>query len=148
MTDALTVTSSAFADGEAIPARHGCDDEDVSPALAWSDPPAGTAAIALIVDDPDARGFAHWVAADIPAEPRSLDEGASGSSAGTEGRNDFGRTGYGGPCPPSGSHRYVFTVLALSQPVEVAAGFSADELRSAIEGNVLASGRLTGTFSR
>jgi Raf kinase inhibitor-like YbhB/YbcL family protein len=86
--------------------------------------------------------------ADIPAETVMLDEGASGSAAGTEGRNDFGRNGYGGPCPPSGSHRYVFEVLALSESLGLSPGFSADELRAAMDGKVLGSGQLTGTYRR
>jgi Raf kinase inhibitor-like YbhB/YbcL family protein len=148
MTDSIGLTSTAFTEGEAIPSRHTCDGEDVSPPLAWSGAPDGTAAFALIVDDPDARGWIHWLAADIPADQAALEEGASGSSAGTEGRTDFGRTGYGGPCPPSGSHRYAFEVFALSEPVGLSSGFSADELRTAMEGKVLASGRLTGTYRR
>lgn len=149
MTDQLTVTSSAFDEGGTIPSRHTCDSEDVSPPLAWSGTPEGTAAFALIVDDPDARGFVHWTATDIAAADEvSLDAGASGSSAGSEGRNDFGRSGYGGPCPPSGTHRYAFEVFALSEPLGLSAGFSADELRSAMEGKVLASGRLTASYTR
>jgi Raf kinase inhibitor-like YbhB/YbcL family protein len=148
MTDAITITSPAFTEDGAIPARHTCDGEDVSPPLAWSDVPDGTATFALIVDDPDARGWIHWLAADIPADQATLEEGASGSSAGTQGRNDFGRTGYGGPCPPSGSHRYAFEIFALSEAVNLSSGFSADELRSAMEGKVLASGRLTATYRR
>jgi Raf kinase inhibitor-like YbhB/YbcL family protein len=148
MADTMSVTSSAFTEGQAIPSRYTCDGEDVSPPLAWSGAPPDTAAYALIGDDPDARGWIHWVVADIPAEAAMLDEGASGSAAGTEGRNDFGRTGYGGPCPPSGSHRYAFEVLALSEPLGLSSGFSADELRAAMDGKVLGSGRLTGTYQR
>jgi Raf kinase inhibitor-like YbhB/YbcL family protein len=148
MTDALDVTSSAFDEGGAIPSRYTCDGDDVSPPIAWSGAPDGAAAFALIVDDPDARGWIHWLVADIPADRQDLDEGASGSSAATEGRNDFGRTGHGGPCPPSGTHRYAFEVFALSQPLGLASGFSADELRAAMEGKVLATGRLNGTYAR
>jgi Raf kinase inhibitor-like YbhB/YbcL family protein len=145
MTDTLTVTSTTFAEGEPIPARHTCDGEDLSPPIAWSGAPDGTVAYALIVDDPDARGWIHWVVADIPAELTSLDEGQAG---GVEGSNDFGRSGWGGPCPPSGSHRYAFEVLALSENVGLDAGFEAGELRAAMAGKVLASGRLTGTYRR
>ncbi len=148
MTEELTVTSSAFTDGGAIPSRYTCDGEDVSPPLAWSGAPDGTAALALIVDDPDARGWIHWLAADLPAGRTTLEEGASGTAAGTEGRTDFGATGYGGPCPPSGSHRYSFEVFALSEPLSLPAGFSADELRAAMSGKLLASGRLTATYRR
>ena len=148
MTDELDVSSSVFDDGGAIPSRHTCDGDDVSPPLAWSGAPEGTAAFALIVDDPDARGWIHWLVTDIPADRPSLGEGASGASAGTEGRNDFGRAGHGGPCPPSGTHRYDYEVFALSEPLGLAAGFSADELRAAMEGRVLGSGHLTGTYQR
>lgn len=145
MTNAITLSSSAFAEGGTIPGRHTCDAEDVSPPLEWSGAPDGTAAFALIVDDPDARGWIHWLVADIPADKAALEEGVA---AGVEGGTDFGRTGYGGPCPPSGSHRYVFEIFALSEPLGLSPGFTADELRGAMEGKVLASGRLTGTYRR
>lgn len=145
MSDSLTITSSAFEDGASIPGRYTCDGDDISPPLAWTAAPEGTAGLALIVDDPDARGWIHWVVADIPADEMSVDEN---ESPGTDGRNDFGRTGWGGPCPPSGSHRYVFEVFALSERLDLPAGFSADELRAAMEGKVLASGRLTGSYRR
>ena len=145
MTDSLTVTSTAFDEGAAIPSDHGCDGSDVSPPLAWAGAPDGTAAFAIVVDDPDARGFVHWLAADIPADTTAIDQG---EAAGTQGSNDFGRSGYGGPCPPSGSHRYVFTVHALSETLGLSAGFSADELTAAMEGRILASGQLTGTYQR
>ena len=145
MTDSMAVTSAVFEEGGAIPTRHGCDGDDVSPPLAWEGAPDGTLAYALIVDDPDARGFVHWTVADIPASTQSTAEGAS---PGIDGRNGFGRTGHGGPCPPSGSHRYVFTIYALNAPISVEPGFTADELRAAMEGRVLATGRLTGTYRR
>lgn len=142
----LTLTSPAFADGAALPARHTCDGEDISPPLAWSGAPDGTVAYALIVDDPDARGFVHWSLAAIPADRTSLAEGQAGD--GIEGRNDFGRSGWGGPCPPSGSHRYVFELFALAEPLDLESGFDADALRAAMEGRVIGSGRLTGTYRR
>lgn len=145
VSDPITITSTAFTDGGAIPARYTCDADDVSPPLAWSGAPGDTASFALIVDDPDARGWIHWIVADIPPDQPSSSEGAS---AGTDGRNDFGRTGWGGPCPPSGSHRYVFEIFALSERLELPSGFSADELRAAMEGKVRASGRLTASYRR
>ena len=144
----LSLSSPAFAEGATIPVRHGCDGPDVSPPLAWSGAPGGTAAFALIVDDPDARGFVHWVAFDLPAEQAALAEGASGKGGFGEGRNDFGRSGWGGPCPPSGSHRYVFELLALDRATGLSGGASAAEVRQAIEGHVLGSARLTGTYRR
>jgi Raf kinase inhibitor-like YbhB/YbcL family protein len=145
MTDAIHVTSSAFTQGGTIPAVYSCDGDDRSPPLEWTGAPEGTAAFALIVDDPDARGFVHWAVADIPADRTSV---AEGSSPGTDGRSSFGRAGYGGPCPPSGSHRYVFTVYALSERLGLDAGFSVDELRAAMDGRVLAQGSLTASYSR
>lgn len=145
MTDSLSVTSSAFSEGETIPGRYTCDGDDTSPPLEWSGAPEGTGAFALIVDDPDARGFVHWAVADIPGDRMSLGEG---ESAGIEGRNDFGRSGYGGPCPPSGTHRYVFTIFALSGRLDLEPGYSADELRGAMEGVVIGSGELAATYGR
>jgi Raf kinase inhibitor-like YbhB/YbcL family protein len=148
ITDEITVSSDAFTDGAALPERHTCDGDNVSPPLDWSGAPDGTAAYVLIVDDPDARGFIHWVAADIPADTTSLADGASGTSPGTEGRNDFGGTGWGGPCPPSGTHRYVFTVYALSEPLGLEGTPDASAVRRAMEGRMLAQGRLIGTYRR
>ena len=145
VSDPIDLSSTAFEDGGSIPSRFTCDGDDIAPPLAWSSTPEGTAAFALIVDDPDARGWIHWVVADIPPDLASSSEGAS---PGTDGRNDFGRNGWGGPCPPSGNHRYVFELFALSAPLELPAGFSADELRSAMEGKVLGSGRLSANYRR
>jgi len=145
MSAPITIASSAFEEGGSIPGRYTCDGDDVSPPLAWTAAPEGATGFALIVDDPDARGWIHWVVADIPADRMSVDEN---ESPGTDGRNDFGRMGWGGPCPPSGSHRYVFEIVALSAELDLPAGFSANELRAAMEGNVLASGRLTASFRR
>ena len=144
----ITVRSSAFGEGGEIPARYTCDGEDVSPPLAWSGAPAEATAFALIVTDPDAGDFVHWLAADIVSSS-GLGESASGrNGAGTEGRNGFGANGYGGPCPPSGSHRYAFAVYALSEDVGLSAGFSRSDLERAMAGKVIASGTLTGTYRR
>ncbi len=143
----MTLRSSAFTDGGAIPVRHSCDGEDVSPPLAWDGVPEDAVALALVVDDPDAGGFVHWVLADIPGEQRELPEG-EGDGIGAPGRTGFGREGWAGPCPPSGEHRYVFTLYALSEATDLGAGATAEQLRAAIEGRVLAEGRLTGVYSR
>jgi Raf kinase inhibitor-like YbhB/YbcL family protein len=143
------LSSSAFAEGGTIPTRHTCDGDDASPPLEWSGAPDGTAAYALIVDDPDARGFVHWVVADIPGETTSIEEGASGSGGiGVEGRNQFGRTGWGGPCPPSGTHRYVFTLYALSGPLGLTGTQDADGVRSAMGDRLLGETRLSGSYTR
>jgi Raf kinase inhibitor-like YbhB/YbcL family protein len=157
----LQVSSPAISEGGTIPGRYTCDGDDVSPPLAWSGLPAGTVAVAVIVTDPDARGFVHWVATDIAPGGTAADasradgalaEAASsasgGSGAGVEGRNDFGRAGWGGPCPPGASHRYVFTVYALSQRTGLRAGFSADQLRQRLAGVTLAQGTLTASYRR
>jgi hypothetical protein len=145
----LRLTSPAFDDGDAIPSRYGCDGANVSPRLVWRGAPDATRAFALLVTDPDARSFVHWVAVDIPAASTGLAEGASGTgAAGREGRNDFGRIGWGGPCPPSGTHRYVFELFALSEPLGIAGTPSASDVRRALAGRVIAEARLTGKYRR
>ena len=146
-----SVTSAAFTDGGAIPSRHTCDGEDISPPLAWSGMPDGTAAVAILVTDPDAHDFVHWAAADIPPGDGTggLAEGSSGSAAaGVEGRNGFGGVGWGGPCPPSGEHRYVFEVVALSDTLGLEPGFSERELRRRMAPAMLDHARLTARYRR
>lgn len=141
----MRLTSTAFEEGGSIPPRHTCDGEDVSPPLAWGGVPDGTAAFAIVVEDPDARGFVHWVLIDVPGDVRALGEG---DQAGTPGRNDFRRNGWGGPCPPSGEHRYTFTLSALSEPLGLPEGTDASAVRSRMEGRVLATATLTGVYRR
>jgi Raf kinase inhibitor-like YbhB/YbcL family protein len=157
MATDFSLGSPAFPPGGAIPRRHPCEGEDVSPPLRWSGAPEGAAAFVLVVEDRDARGFVHWVVVDIPAGSSELAEGskpgslAAGSSAApTEGRNDFGRRGWGGPCPPpgSGDHHYVFTLLALASPLGLGGSPSATEARAAASGRTLGSAVLEGTFRR
>lgn len=143
----MRLTSPAFEDGGPIPSRHTCDGEDVSPPLAWDEVPDGTAAFVLVVDDPDAGGFLHWLLTDIPGDARELPEGA-GDAIGMPGRSDFGRTGWGGPCPPSGQHRYVFTLYALSEPITVDGDAGADQVREAIGHRVVGEAQLTGVYER
>jgi hypothetical protein len=147
-TTTLTLTSPAFAEGEPIARRHACDGPGLSPPLAWSGAPDGTTAFALVVDDPDARGFVHWVVADIPGDAAGLPEGVPAAGPPAQGRNDFGRIGWGGPCPPSGTHRYVFTLYALGRRPTLPPRATAADLRRAIAGTVLAETRLTGTYRR
>ena len=144
----FVLKSPSFVEGGAIPVKHSCDGEDLSPALVWEGAPAGTEAFALIVDDPDARGFVHWVVYNIPgAVAGGLPEGV-GTVALPEGRNDFGRSGYGGPCPPGGTHHYRFTLYALPRRLPASASPSAAEIRRAIAGLILGEATLTGTYIR
>jgi len=145
----FALSSEAFARGGEIPRRHTCEGEDVSPALSWSDPPAGTRALALIVDDPDAPvgTFTHWLAWNVDPSARALGEG---ESARAEGRNDFGTGGWSGPCPPRGhgAHRYFFRLYALDAELEVGLRAVRSELERALAGHVLATAELMGTYER
>jgi hypothetical protein len=144
------LTSTAFDEGGAIPRRHTCDGEDVSPSLEWSGVPDEARSLVLIVDDPDARGFVHWVVYDVTATSTgALPEGFSESpDAPPQGMNDFRRSGYGGPCPPSGTHRYVFTLHALDEPTGLSGTPTAEEVRRGMEGRVVAETRLSATYTR
>lgn len=146
----FVLESPAFPEGGAIPRQFTCDGEDVSPPLTWSGAPDETASLALIVDDPDARGFVHWVVFDLTGSSSGgLAEGISASpDAPPQGRNDFGRIGWSGPCPPSGTHRYQFTLYALDDELGLVGTPSADEVRTAAAGHVLAETALTGTYTR
>jgi len=141
------LTSMAFTEGGPIPSRHTCDGDDISPPLQWSAPPEGTAELALVMDDPDAGGFVHWVVVGLRPTVTTLDEGSLPAGA-REGRNDFGSLGYRGPCPPSGEHRYEFTLYALSQPLAVSDSPTADEVRAAARGVNIFEAPLTGTYAR
>jgi Raf kinase inhibitor-like YbhB/YbcL family protein len=145
----FALSSPAFAAGAAIPRKYGCDGRGISPPLAWAGVPDGAVELELLVDDPDANGFVHWVAAGIAPSSDGVAEGTSGSDAvPVEGRNSFGRTGWGGPCPPSGTHHYRFRLYAVSRPLGLPDGVTADELRRAIRDVMLATAELTGTYSR
>jgi Raf kinase inhibitor-like YbhB/YbcL family protein len=145
------LTSSAFKDGGAIPRDATCDGADRSPALAWTGAPAGTAAFVLVVDDPDAAGFVHWLVVDLPGGSAGSLPAAvpSGASSPQQGRNDFGRTGWGGPCPPSGAHHYRFVLTALAEPLALAGHPDKTAVREALRGaNVLGQATLNGTYRR
>jgi Raf kinase inhibitor-like YbhB/YbcL family protein len=151
----LELTSAAFEEQSAIPAKHTCDGPDLSPPLAWGDPPVGTKSLALICDDPDApRGtWVHWVLYDLPPDASSLAEGIPPdeqlAGGGKQGRNDFGKIGYGGPCPPKGpAHRYFFKLYALDVRLDLPAGATKKELLKVMEGHVLAEGQLMGQYER
>lgn len=155
---ALNVTSDAFAQGAAIPARYTCEGENISPPLSWSGAPAGTKSIALIMEDPDApdpakpqRVWVHWVVYNIPADVAGLPEDASknGLPAGAmKGKGDSGKTEYGGPCPPIGRHRYFFKLYALDADLTGLTTPSKADLLKAMEGHVVASGELMGTYQK
>ena len=145
----FALTSQAFVEGGAIPADFTCDGAGTSPPLEWTGVPDGTAALALVVDDPDAGGFVHWVVYDIDLTVAGLAEGASTApGAPAQGRNSFGQTGYGGPCPPSGTHHYVFRLLALDRALGQSGAPQASEVLAAAEGHILGETRLTGTYRR
>lgn len=145
---AITVTSEAFTEGAPIPEVYSCRGRNVSPPLAWSGVPAAAAALALVVDDPDApRGtFTHWVVTDIDPGTDSIGEGEV-PTGGIQAKNSAGNAAYMGPCPPSGTHRYRFTVYALSERLGLAPGADLDAAQSAIAERALAQGTLTGTFA-
>jgi Raf kinase inhibitor-like YbhB/YbcL family protein len=146
----LRLSSPAFTDGGSIPAEYTCDGEDVSPPLEWEPGPEGTAAWVLICEDPDARAWIHWLVVNLPAAVTGLGRNASGSlpEGAMEGETDFGPAMYRGPCPPSGEHRYVFTVYALSEPLIQGAQVTATQVRADMYGKVLAEGVLTGRYRR
>lgn len=152
---ALYVTSTAFQEGEKIPDKYTCQGQDISPPLAWSELPEGTRSFVLIMNDPDAPGgtFTHWVIFNIPSNSRGLPEAVPTetqlSDRTVQGKNDFGRIGYGGPCPPPGrAHRYKFTLYALDQLSDLKAGVSKKQILDAMQGHVLAQGELTGMYQR
>lgn len=145
----LQLTSTAFADGGTIPKKYTCDGSSTSPALKWSGAPANTASFALIVDDPDAPSgtFTHWVAFDIPANQAEIAQGAQ--TAGKAGQNSARRNGYTGPCPPSGSHHYVFKLFALDvASLGLSEGATKAQVTGAMQGHILAQGQLIGLYGR
>ena len=144
----LSLTSSAFADGEPIPAKYSCRGADISPPLAWRGVPAEAKALVLFVDDPDGRDWVHWSVLDMPAEDGQSAAGVDpGASRPQQGTNDFRKVGYGGPCPPSGTHHYRFTLYALAAPLGLDGHPDGTAVRRALEkADVVARVRLTGTF--
>lgn len=154
----LTLTSASFEPGGDIPTKYTCEGEDLSPPLAWSDLPAGTKSLALIVDDPDAPDpaapkmtWVHWVLYNLPPSATGLSEdvGSGGLPEGAlEGLNDWKRTGYGGPCPPIGRHRYFHKLFALDTRLSDLARPTKAELEQAMAGHVLAQTELIGTYQK
>ena len=149
------LTATAFQSGGFIPRKFSCDGPDVSPALSWTEPPAGTQSLALIADDPDAPAgiWVHWVLYDLPPGTHELPEGVAKdrelSGGALQGRNDFGKIGYNGPCPPRGApHRYFFKLYALDSVTKLKPGASKTELERAMKGHVLAQAELVGKYKR
>ena len=150
----MTIKSSAFNEGEMIPRKYTCDGSDISPPLSWSDIPNETSSFALISDDPDAPmgTWIHWLLYDIPANVANLEENLPSKEIlennSKQGTNDFGKIGYGGPCPPSGTHRYYFKLYALDKNVNLKPGATKTQLLNAMDGHILAEGQLIGKYKR
>jgi Raf kinase inhibitor-like YbhB/YbcL family protein len=150
----MEIKSSAFGSGEMIAAKYTCDGADFSPPLEWAGSPAGTRSFALICDDPDAPmgTWVHWVIYDIPPTATMLAEGITRQKdlpgGGTQGINDFRKIGYGGPCPPGGTHRYFFKLYALDTMLGLKPGITKDQLLKAMRGHILAEAQLMGTYRR
>lgn len=149
------LTSSAFETESSIPPQFSCDGRNISPELSWSRPPAGTKSLVLIMHDPDAPiegGYTHWLVYNIPANVNHLPENVPNqdklAGGGLQGKNDSGKYGYTGPCPPSGTHRYYFRLYALDREVDAGAGGSKASLEKAMEGHVLAKAELLGRYRR
>ena len=150
----ISISAEAFQSGGAIPEEYTCDGSDVSPALSWRGIPANAKSIALIMDDPDAPmgTFVHWVLFNIPPGtaklPRGVPKNRTLNDGSSQGITDFGRTGYGGPCPPGGTHRYYFRLYALDTMLDLQPGSSRKQLENAMKGHILAQGELMGKYER
>jgi Raf kinase inhibitor-like YbhB/YbcL family protein len=151
----MQLKAHSFTSGSEIPRQFTCAGSNISPALTWSAPPEGTESFALVMDDPDAPGrtWVHWVLYDLPASERALPEGIAPKgtlpSGARQGRNDFGRIGYGGPCPPPGApHRYFLKLYALDAPLNLKAGATRADVDHAMRGHILAQAELIGRYQR
>lgn len=150
----MELTSPAFEENGMIPVKYTCDGPDVSPPLKWGATPSGTESLALICDDPDAPAgtWVHWVYYDIPATTEGLPENVMPDEhpapGGTHGTNDFRRIGYGGPCPPSGIHRYYFKLYALDIMINLSPGTAKKELLKAMENHIIGRAQLVGRYRR
>ena len=154
-SEGFNIRAESFRAGADIPRKFSCQGSDASPALLWTEPPAGTQSLALIADDPDAPAgtWVHWVLYDLPSSVRRLSEAISPSEevagGGRQGVNDFGKLGYGGPCPPPGkAHRYFFKIYALDKRLDLKAGATKSDLERAMNGHVLAKAEVMGRYHR
>ena len=150
----LAITSSAFKEGSLIPSQYTCDGKDISPPLAWSGIPKEAKSIAIIADDPDApkRPWTHWIIYNIPASETKLAENIAKTdildNGIKQGFNDFKKFGYGGPCPPTGTHRYYFKIFALNAILELTGEVTKDDLFKTMKPHIIAQGRLMGKYQR
>lgn len=144
----LKITSSAFHEGGDIPSQFTCDGSDTSPPLQIAGVPPEAKSLVLIADDRDAPGglFTHWLIWNVSPQTTSIPEGSA--PKGVQGANDFGKTGYGGPCPPPGTHRYSFKVFALDRDLDLRSGAKRTQVDAAMKGHILAQGELVGRYSR
>ena len=144
----MKITSSAFHEGANIPSKFTCDGSDTSPPLQIAGVPSGAKSLVLIVDDPDAPSglFTHWLVWNIPPQTGSIAEGSA--PKGVQGANDFGKSGYGGPCPPPGTHRYSFKIFALDRELELRSGAKRSQVDAAMKGHVIAQGQLVGRYAK
>lgn len=150
----ILLTSHAFIEGAMIPQRFTCDGENISPPLFWTGVPSGTRSLVLICDDPDAPAgtWDHWVVYNIPPAVTGLQEAVPGKTVldngAVQGSNSWGRIGYGGPCPPGGTHRYFFKLFALDTLLDLKSGATTSQLLEAMQGHILAQGQLMGRYQR
>ncbi len=150
----INVESSAFKEGQSIPKQYTCDGVNISPPLEWKGVPKNAKTLAIICDDPDAPTgtWVHWVVYNLSANDMGLIENTPATEkltgGGLQGKNDFGKIGYGGPCPPSGTHRYFFKLYALDAELDLRPGATKSDLLKAMEGHIVAQGQLMGTYSR
>ncbi|MCX5851615.1 MAG: YbhB/YbcL family Raf kinase inhibitor-like protein [Deltaproteobacteria bacterium] len=151
---AMQLTSSVFTEGSMLPARYTCDGQDISPPLNWKDVPAGTQSLTLISDDPDAPvgTWVHWVVFNIPPNAAGLDENIRPEkefkNGMRQGNNDWPKIGYGGPCPPGGTHRYYFKLYALDTMLDLKSGATKEDVLQAMKGHILAEAQLMGKYKR
>jgi len=154
MAGEIKLRSPAFKEGEMIPKKYTCDGEDISPPLFWEGIPEEAKSLALICDDPDAPmgTWVHWVIFNIPSAEKGLPENVPPrkilKNGAVQGKTDFGRVGYGGPCPPGGIHRYFFKIYALDERISLEPGATKKKLLKAMEGHILAEGKLMGKYGR